>query len=199
MLIILTEKNLVIQAGSDTYLKGNISIAGLPDINKTYIDFEAENFRTTYKDAVALVPQLKQVVQPRLDLMEYIKFRGNFTGFVNDFVTYGSVETALGTVITDLNMKFPENQVSQYSGNVKTNGFAIGRLLENTSLGSIIFQGKVNGSGLSTATVNAELDGNIQLLEFNNYPYQGITVKGKVSKNYLTENWYLKIQTSKQN
>ena len=30
--------------------------------------------------------------------------------------------------------------------------------------------------------LNAELDGNIQLFEFNNYPYQGITVKGKVAK-----------------
>lgn len=175
-------KNLVVQAGSDTYFKGNVSIAGLPDINKTYIDFEAENFRTTYNDALAFVPQLKDIQQPRLDLLEFLHFRGNFTGFVNDFVTYGNLETKLGTVITDLNMKFPENGLAKYSGNIRTPGFLVGQLIDNTSLGKIVFEGKVNGSGLNVSTINAELDGNIRLLEFKNYPYQQITVKGKVAK-----------------
>ena len=177
----LNGKDLIIQAGKDTYLKGNISMAGLPDINKTYIDFEAENFRTTFNDAVAFVPQLKDV---GIDIREldYLKFRGNFTGFLTDFVTYGTLETKLGTIVTDLNMKLPENQVSSYSGSIKTNGFSLGTLIDNKSVGKIIFQGKVNGSGLAASTLNAELDGNIQLFEFNSYPYQGITVKGKVAK-----------------
>ncbi|HUQ66329.1 MAG TPA: translocation/assembly module TamB domain-containing protein [Flavitalea sp.] len=178
----LNTKDIVIEAGADTYLKGNISMAGLPDINKTYIDFEAENFRTTYKDAVAFIPQLKNVSQPRLDVLEYLIFRGNFTGFINDFVTYGSLETKLGTVVTDLNMKLPDNDISRYSGSIKTNGFQLGTLIDNKSVGNIIFEGNVNGSGLRASTVNAELDGNIRLFEFNNYPYQSITVKGKVAK-----------------
>lgn len=178
----LDGKNLVIQAGKDTYLKGDVSIAGLSDIRKTYVDFEAESFRTTYQDAISFVPQLKNVTQPKLSLIEYLRFKGNFTGFISDFVTYGTIETNLGTIVTDLNMKLPENQLARYSGNIKTSGFQIGALLDNQSLGKIVFQGKVNGSGLSTSTINAELDGNIQLLEFNNYAYQGITVKGKVAK-----------------
>jgi hypothetical protein len=178
----LTGKYLVIQAGADTYLKGNITLAGLPDIEKTYIDFEADNFRTTYKDAIAFVPGLKDVKQPDLELLEYLKFTGNFTGFINDFVTYGSLQTGLGTVVTDLNMKLPDSAVSRYSGKIKTPGFDIGKLLDNSSLGKIVFQGNVNGSGLKASTINARLDGNIQLLEFKDYPYQGITVKGKVAK-----------------
>src|SRR5205085_143216 len=49
-------------------------------------------------------------------------------------------------------------------------------------LGKIVFQGKINGRGLRPATANAVLDGNIQLLEFQNYSYQGISVKGKIAK-----------------
>jgi hypothetical protein len=178
----LNGKNVIIQAGKDTYLKGNISMAGLPDINKTYIDFEAENFRTTYNDAVTLVPQLRDVKQPKIELLEYLRFRGNFTGFINDFVTYGSLETKLGTIVTDLNMKLPDSQVSRYKGSIKTNNFLLGTLIDNQSVGKITFQGKVNGSGLRASTLNAELDGTIQLFEFNKYPYQGISVKGKVAK-----------------
>ncbi|RYF96171.1 MAG: hypothetical protein EOO00_03390, partial [Chitinophagaceae bacterium] len=177
----LNAKDVIIQAGKDTYLRGNVSIAGLPDINKTYIDFEAENFRTTYNDALTLVPQLKDVGMD-ISQLEYLKFRGNFTGFLSDFVTYGTLETKLGTIVTDLNMKLPENRLSSYSGNIKTSNFLLGTLIANDAVGKISFQGKVNGAGLSASNVNAELDGNIQLFEFNNYPYQGITVKGKVAK-----------------
>jgi hypothetical protein len=178
----LNGKNLIIQAGNDTYLKGNISLAGLPDINKTYIDFEADDFKTNYKDAISFIPQLKQVEQVRLDLLEYLRFRGNFTGFMNDFVTYGSLETKLGRVITDLNMKLPASLPSKYSGQIKTTGFNLGKLIDNNALGKIVFQGNVNGSGLSPSTLNAKLDGNVDLLEFNNYSYKGITVKGNVAK-----------------
>lgn len=178
----LNGRNLVIEAGNDTYLKGNISMSGLPDINKTYIDFEADDFRTTYADAVTLLPQLRTIRQPRLDLLGRLSFRGNFTGFINDFVTYGVIETNLGTLVTDLNMKVPENGPASYSGNINTPGFELGRFIDNSLIGKIVLRGKVNGMGLTAANVNAQLDGSIDLLEFRTYPYQGITVKGKVSK-----------------
>ncbi len=178
----LNGKKLVIEAGKDTYLRGNISMSGLPDIDKTYIDFEAENFRTSYNDAISLIPRLKSITTPRLDMLEYLRFKGNFTGFLSDFVTYGTLETKLGKLTTDLNMKFPEKDPTRYSGSLKTSGFEVGKLLDNKTLGKLIFEGKVNGSGLHANTINAQLDGNIYLLEFNQYPYKGITIKGTVAK-----------------
>lgn len=177
----LSGRDLVVQAGNDTYLKGDIRLDGLPDINTTYIDFDAENFRTTYADAVSIIPALKKVSQPRLDLLEFLRFKGNFTGFITDFVTYGSLETKLGTVVTDLNMKLPGNRPEAYSGNIRSNGFAIGALFGNSRLGRIVFRGRVDGTGLNATDINAALDGNIDLVEFNGYPYQGITIKGNVA------------------
>jgi len=178
----LNGNNLVIEAGRDTYLNGNISLAGLPDIKKTFIDFEANSFRTTYKDAVAFVPALRRITQPRLDLLEFIHFKGNFTGFLQDFVTYGTLSTKLGTVITDLNMKFPSGMHASYSGSMKTDGFQLGTFIENKQLGRASFEGKINGSGMRINTLNAKLDGKIRLLEFKKYPYQNITIKGTVAK-----------------
>ena len=178
----LNAKDITIEAGRDTYLNGNISMAGLPDINKTYIDFEANSFRTVYSDAIAFVPQLRNISQPRLDLLQYLYFKGNFTGFVTDFVTYGTLQTKLGTLVTDVNMKLPVGRVASYSGSIKSNGFQLGVLLGNTQLGTAAFEGKVNGSGLNARNLNAKLDGQIHLLEFNNYPYRDISVKGTVAK-----------------
>lgn len=178
----LIAKNLEIRAGNNTYLKGDIKMTGLPDINTTFIDFEAENFRTTYEDASTLIPALKELSQPRLDKLEYVRFKGNFTGFINDFVTYGSMETRLGTVVSDLNMKLPAKGVPRYSGTLKTSSFDLGTFLDVAEIGRITFKGKVDGTGISGAALNAKLDGSIEQLEVNKYNYHNLTIKGTVAK-----------------
>jgi hypothetical protein len=178
----LSAKKLVIEAGKDTYLNGNITLKGLPDISQTYIDFEANDFRTHYHDAITLFPGLKDITQPRLDLLKFVKFKGSFTGFISDFVTFGTVQTSLGTVVTDLNMKFPEKAPSVYSGNISTNDFELGQFLDASQVGKISFKGKLDGSELSYARLNAKLDGQVRYLEFNGYAYQNLQVKGTVAK-----------------
>jgi translocation-and-assembly-module (TAM) inner membrane subunit TamB-like protein len=178
----LQAKNLTLQAGNSTYLNGNIKMSGLPDIDKTYIDFTANSFRTTYFDAITLIPELKDIKQPRLDLLQWMRFKGNFTGFMRDFVAYGTTETNLGLVVTDLNMKLPEKGLTSYSGTVKTPGFQLGQFLEVSNIGTIAFEGNVNGSGLTASSVNAKLDGTIASLVVNDYDFKSIVVKGDVSK-----------------
>ncbi len=88
----LVGKDLVIQAGNHTSLNGDISLTGLPDINQTFIDFKANNFQTTYNDATAIVPAIRNVTNPDLRKLQFIRFTGSFTGFIRDFVTYGTIQ-----------------------------------------------------------------------------------------------------------
>lgn len=178
----LTARKLVIEAGKDTYLNGNIRLNSVTNTDKTFIDFEANDFRTTYRDAVTMIPDLKDIQQPRLDKLEYLHFRGNFTGFIKDFVTYGTLETRLGVVVTDVNMKFPDNAPTIYTGGIETRSFALGQFLDAPQVGEINFKGSVNGHGLKPNTLNAKLDGFIRSLDVNNYNYQNIVVKGMVAK-----------------
>ena len=178
----LEAKNLVIEAGNSTYLNGNIRMTGLPDINKTYIDFAANNFRTTYADAVAIIPELKKISQPRIDLLQYLRFKGNFTGFINDFVTYGTMETNLGTVVSDVNMKFPRKGNASYSGTIQTSNFELGRFIETSEIGKISFKGTVSGNGFRGANLTAQLNGIVSKITAYGYDYQNITVKGTIAK-----------------
>lgn len=58
----LSTKNITIRAGNNTILKGDLKMVGLPEIDKTFIDFKANDFRTTYNDAIAFIPQLKKLM-----------------------------------------------------------------------------------------------------------------------------------------
>ncbi|SEP36977.1 translocation/assembly module TamB domain-containing protein [Niastella yeongjuensis] len=178
----LTARKLIIEAGKDTYLNGNIRLNSMTNFDKFYIDFEANEFRTTYRDAVSIIPDLKDITQPRLDKLEFVRFKGNFTGFIKDFVTFGTLETKLGVVVTDVNMKFPDNAPTIYTGGIETRSFALGEFLDAPQVGKIDFKGSVNGHGLKSNSLNAKLDGFIRSLDVNNYNYQNIIVKGTVAK-----------------
>jgi hypothetical protein len=178
----LSGKSLIIEAGKNTLLNGDIKLVGLPDIDETFIDFKANEFKTNYTDAVTLIPELKKIDEPRLDQLQYLRFKGNFTGFIRDFVTFGTIETNLGTLVTDLNMKLPEKGLSSYSGKINTKNFKLGTFIGNDQIGDIGFNGTVKGDGFSWRNLNATLDGKVEKIGFNNYLYKNIIVKGQISK-----------------
>jgi hypothetical protein len=178
----LIGKDMFLQAGNSTVLNGDISLAGLPDINQTFIDFKANDFRTTYTDAVTIVPAMRKVTVPNLRAIEYVHFTGNFTGFIRDFVTFGTIRTNLGTVKTDLNMKLPRNQDAVYSGTVSTDNFQLGSFVSDPKIGAVALNGKVKGKGFSENSRDVTLDGTIRYFEYNKYRYNNITVKGRLEK-----------------
>ena len=114
----LVGKDLNVRAGNSTVLNGDISMTGLPDINETFIDFKANDFRTTYNDAVSIIPAMRRVTNPDLRKIQYVNFKGSFTGFIRDFVTFGTIQTNLGNLTTDLNMKMPKGKQPIYSGSI---------------------------------------------------------------------------------
>lgn len=175
-------KDMLIQAGSSTILNGDISMTGLPDIEKTFIDFKANDFRTIYSDAVTIVPAIRKVTSPDLSKIQYVNFKGNFTGFIRDFVTFGTIQTNLGTVVSDLNMKLPKGQEPVYSGNIATDNFRLGYFLDDKTLGDVSLKAIIKGKGFSEKNRMTTIDGTINYADINGYRYKNITVDGLLDK-----------------
>lgn len=178
----LSGKNLNIKSGN-TSVAGSITLRGLPDIENTFIDFKSDDLRTNYTDLVTLVPYLKTIRQPQLNQLSAIRFKGNFTGFIKDFVAYGSISTNLGNVNADINMKLRNVNVPTYSGKISSGGFNLGRFFNNNRLGNVAFNGQVKGRGFNLKDLNADFNGKVQQLDFSGYTYQNITLNGTFVKN----------------
>lgn len=178
----LIGRDMLVQAGNNTLLKGDITLTGLPDINKTFIDFTANEFRTTYSDAIAIIPSLKKIRTPDLSKIQYVNFKGSFTGFIRDFVTFGTIQTNLGVIRSDINMKLPLRQDPVYSGNIATDHFRLGDFLNNKDIGTVSFAGTVKGKGFNEKSRNTLIDGSIHFAEYNNYRYSNVSVKGRLFK-----------------
>lgn len=177
----LSASKMVIRSGK-TLVDGEIDMKGLPDISNTYINFTSRDLQTTYADLSAFIPTLKNIRTPRLDRLGNIRYKGNFTGFLNDFVAFGTINTNLGTVTGDINMKLPDNMPAAYLGKVSTTGFALGSFIDNKQFGNIAFDGKLNGKDFRASMMQADFDGNIRYIDFAGYGYRNILLKGSLGK-----------------
>jgi TamB, inner membrane protein subunit of TAM complex len=172
----LSAKKMQIKCGN-SYLDGEVTLKGLPDINTTFIDFKSNDLRTNYTELASIIPKLKTVTEPRLSALGNINYKGNFTGFINDFVAFGTINTNLGSVTGDVNMKLPKSQLPTYSGKITTNNFKLGKFVNDNNLGSLAVDGKIIGTGFTLKDVAANFDGVVHQLDYANYNYKNITVK----------------------
>src|SRR5690606_2827902 len=116
----ITGTDILITEGGKNYLEGDVSMRGLPEVDETFIDFRINKLRTNSAELSVLIPDLRSVTNPKLSALGNILFRGNFTGFVRDFVTFGTVATDIGTLQTDLHLQIPKRGSAQYQGKLST-------------------------------------------------------------------------------
>ncbi|MBS1736951.1 MAG: hypothetical protein JSS98_10170, partial [Bacteroidetes bacterium] len=170
----LTSKNMIIKAGDQNFLDGDISLRGLPDIEQTFIDLRARKLQTSYSELARLIPDLRTITNPNLSSFGNLLFTGSYTGYVRDFVAFGTLNTDIGTLNTDVHLKVPAKGPAQYQGHVATQDFQLGRFIQNSQVGNISFDGKINGSGFAEKELAIMVDGTISKVNFNNYNYANI-------------------------
>ena len=185
----LKGKNILLVIGNETSFMGNFDMTGLPDIGQTFMSFDAKELRTSKKGIEEIpLPPFNEAhsieLPPNVSLFGMIKFKGNFSGFINDFVSYGKFNTALGQISTDISMKQDTAGKTFYHGKFSTRDFNLGRFFESEKyVGKITMNVNLDGKGLKKTEANLLAEGNIISLEANGYNYQNIDLKGKLSRN----------------
>jgi hypothetical protein len=170
-------KDLKFTTGSNTMYEGNIAMTGLPNIKETVISADIKNLKTNAIDIKRIYPNF--TYPPQLQKLGNVTYRGEFDGFVSDFVSNGYITTAIGNAQTDINVKLPQGAPINYSGHIITESFDIGELIDKKELlGTISLDAKIKGSGVKLNDLDARFDGIVQQLEFKNYNYKDINIDG---------------------
>ncbi len=186
----LKAKKLDIHFGDETRFTGDVDLKGLPDIDQTFIQLNVEKLITSKRDMEQIpVPPFQEQKTIHLPanfaLLGKVKFKGNFSGFINDFVAYGDFNTAIGQLSSDISMVQGEkDELTRFNGKVKSNDFDIGKFigLENV-MGKITINASVKGKGLTRDQIVADIKGTVNAFELNKYNYKNINVEGTIAKN----------------
>jgi len=173
-------RHVTLRASGNTYLAGNFTIHGLPDIDHTLFDMQLSRLSTNSHDIETLVPQLGNSPVLKLptifDHMGNLTYEGNLQGHYYHFTANGSLETELGTVITDIDLNI-RNGIS-YAGQLSTAAFDLGTLLQLPQFGNSGFDISIEGNGFAVKEINSTVTGKVDYLDFRDYRYRNIDLEG---------------------
>ncbi len=175
-------KNMDIRIGQLTHIAGTISINEVTNPDATFMDFNLREAKTNYEELRSIIPFVK--LPKELQKFGTVQFKGNYTGFFQDFVALGQINTALGTISSDLKLNLRGGLAqASYQGGLQLSNFNIGKLINNRDVGKISLQTKIQGRGLTLESLDAQLkNARIDSFMFRTYAYENILVDGQVKQ-----------------
>ncbi|MBS4042602.1 MAG: translocation/assembly module TamB domain-containing protein [Chitinophagaceae bacterium] len=173
------------EKNNGTTISGNLSMKGLPDIDKTFIGFNNGEIKTNHKDLSAIIPSLKDIQSPNLTALGTILFKGSFNGTTSKFNTNSTITTAIGSLISNINMQLPTKKEATYNGTLNFSQFHLGKFLNNQQLGMVDFVGNFDGFSFNVEKLKTKLEGAFNKFEYNGYGYNNIITNGTFQNKYF--------------
>lgn len=177
-------KQVMIQTGKATYLKGDIKVSGLPEIDNTLFDLNLSQLSTNKADLDYLIPALgAEATAPlpaEFSSLGHVNYTGMLMGNYNDFKARGALKSALGKVELDIALDLKTE--NKYAGRLSTSSFDLGKLLSNPSMGLVSLDATVDGQGFTLGDLHTYVDADIGAFVFKGYSYRNITVDGFIDQ-----------------
>lgn len=179
-------KDLHLKFGEASYIKGDLTFEGLPEINETFMELDIKKSKLIPEDLRQYLRN-ETVYQKGIKRFGKINFEGSFNGYINNFVAHGDFDTEIGYLSTDVNfvMNKSNYSLSSYSGDLITKSFNLGSFLGEKSLGiaNLNIAIKPGSYGFSTETAKIDLVGDVHSIMFKKYNFKDIHVDASLAKN----------------
>jgi hypothetical protein len=178
--------NISVETGLNTSLLFDFNVSGLPDIFKTFIFLDIRKFTSNVDDINNMqIPVDKKnrfTIDKSFMNLGKFSYSGNFTGFLNNFVAYGTFNSNIGKVVTDILLTPLKNNILEFKGKISTENFNIGKLTGNDKLiGNISLSINSEGQIDNKNNLSANINGLIENFNVNGYNYKNITITGELN------------------
>jgi hypothetical protein len=177
----LRVRNIDVSFGKSSSFKGSVNMTGLPNIDETYIDASVKDFYTHAHD---IEPVIDMKLPDAVHRFGDIDFSGAFNGFIGDFVAYGVFNTEAGSIRSDLNLKFnQQDSIPAYFGSVSVYDLKLGYITDlQKYLGAVSLKLDANGKGFDLKSLEANLKSDIHYLQAYGYTYKKLHFDGNFKK-----------------
>ncbi len=180
----LKGKNVILETGDETRASLDFYINDLTHPENMYLFLDLTQSQTSFKD-LSNIRFPNNSKRRYLDFPEsfyeagLLKYRGNFSGFLTDFVTFGTFESEMGILTTDIMVAPEKNGDIYYRGEIATTDFNLGHLFKSSRFGNITFKGSADGNfNRTTQSVSGVFKGNINEIDVNNYIFKNVAFDG---------------------
>jgi hypothetical protein len=174
-------KNFELGFGAKSVLRGDFGFKGLPEMEKTEMDFHMKNSFFVPQDLATFIPKS---ATEKMKIFGPTTLDGTFKGTHNLFVTDSELSTDLGYLEANFKMALKDSMAfSSYDGRLILKKFRLGTFLDlQQYVGNIDLDANIKGTGFSSKTANVDFDGIISEINLNHYAYQRVALRGSLQK-----------------
>ena len=177
-------RNLRISYGDKTLVSTNISMTGLPDIDQTLFNARFKELSTTLTD----IAQLRRAngealikVPTLLHSLGSLRYKGDYIGYLRDFVAYGTLSSGIGSFMLDASIQPDRGGGYRYKGRLDAHEVNLGALVKKDMLGHTTFSAMVDGTSDSKGNIDLDTRAQIDVLEANGYRFADIGLNGALT------------------
>jgi len=172
-------ENLVVNYKERMRLISNAEIKDIRNKDKMYILGNIEELTVSSNEIESLINNFsgnKKQLPPELIKLGTISFEGDISGYLNQLTAFGSFETAIGIIKTDILFGFNPRRGMDFTaqGRVVASAFEIGELLNNKDIDKISLNLKVDIEKPTHGKIKGNVQGSIHDFYFKGYTYQEI-------------------------
>ncbi|UTW62039.1 translocation/assembly module TamB domain-containing protein [bacterium SCSIO 12741] len=183
-------RDLDLGLGSQTRIRGDLMMKGLPDIEQTRISLDLDPSEIRIRDLlqIPLPPfdQQKHLTLPKEVLaLQKVKVQGKFKGTYNHFHTDLALESPMGAALAKLAVHEERSQIPGYEGFVAVKKLNVGKLLGNEQVGLLSAQLDIKGHGITLETLETEIKGSLDRFDFSGYSYRGGEIDAELKKGWF--------------
>jgi len=183
-----------IKYGRETRISCDFDLSGLPELDNTFAFIEVNDLRTSAGDIELFRLPGRTINLPKsIHDMGRMTFRGNFTGFTTDFVSYGTLRTEKGSFTTDVSFRPDSSNVFKFKGMFRGRDVDMATITGNPkSFGKMWCHADMDGYSTSLKHFSANIIGAIDSIDINRYTYRNVELKGKMTENIWDGNVTIK-------
>lgn len=173
--------DLALVYGDKMQLTSNIEVKDVRENEKMFILGSIDNLTITTEgiEGIANNFSKKKTKMPNeVRNLGTITFQGDLSGYLNELTAFGSFETNLGIIKTDLlfGLNPRKGLESYFKGKVYTSDFSVGRLLNNKDLDKTSFIVNIDVQKPTYGKLKGNVDGTIYNLSYKGYEYKDIAL-----------------------
>ncbi|MEL7588973.1 MAG: translocation/assembly module TamB domain-containing protein [Prolixibacteraceae bacterium] len=184
----LKARDLKVGFGERSRLTCDFTVSDLTKMEQAFIFLDLKDLSVDFNDIGKIrLPDSSPYRYPAIPSFLYhagmIRYNGNFTGFLSDFVAYGTMSSNFGRLATDLSFSPSGQHAIDINGHLKTINFELGNFVKVADLGAITFNGQINGRyRRSTEALEANLKGVVDSVIYRSYEYKNLVLDGLVQE-----------------
>lgn len=178
--------------GKNTRFNGDIAVIGLAKIETSQWQIEAKEISANYNDLILIskypFTEGKKINLPiELKRLGLISYHGRINGCLSNFSSSGKFTTGLGNVETQIKINKKNNDI-EYQGNIKSEHFNLGTLIDNYNYNDLSLNFDINGKSTDIKTIKAIIKGEIINIKYNDYLYKNIKITGEINEKLFNGN-----------